>query len=77
MTLLEADLELNRKELNRLVQQEHDFYLLELQKIKGEHSNAMNILVERNNLQAKEISELQVIEKNPILFHCFIFFFTM
>lgn len=61
--MLEADLELNRKELSRLVQQEHDYYVIELQKLKGDHSNTMNILMEKNNIQAKEIAELQVVSQ--------------
>jgi hypothetical protein len=61
LNMLEADLEYNRKELTRLVQQEHDYYVIELQKLKEDHSNAMNIMLERNNMQAKEITELQVI----------------
>jgi len=60
LSLIEEELELNRKEHSRLVQQEHDYYVIELEKMKSEHSAIMNNLIEKNNNQTREISELQV-----------------
>jgi hypothetical protein len=58
--LLENQIELDRKDLERLVQQEQDFYLKEVDRLKAEHSSMMNALLDRNAIQAKKIQNLEV-----------------
>jgi hypothetical protein len=60
--ILEEELQLTRQEKDKLLQEEHDHYLKEIEKLKNEHRLLMINLHEKNAQQTDEILRLQVIQ---------------
>lgn len=54
------ELDITRNEKNRLLQEEHDHYMKEIDRLKADHVALMASLHEKNALQAEEIQKLQV-----------------
>ncbi len=60
VNLLENQIEVDRTEHHRLVKQEHEFYLREVERLKAEHASIMNALLDRNAAQTIKIQNLEV-----------------
>lgn len=59
--LLEQELEIHRAEHRKQVAEERERCDLEISRLKDEHAALMNALLERNVVQAKEITTLQAL----------------
>lgn len=59
--LLEQELEIHRQEHRKQVAEERERCDLEISRLKDEHAALMNALLERNVVQAKEITTLQAL----------------
>lgn len=66
---MENQIEVDRKEHELQLKQEHDFYLKETERLKAEHSSIMNALLDRNAAQAKKIQNLEVSWSIYLSFH--------
>jgi hypothetical protein len=60
VTGLEEELAMNRKERDRLLKEQHDYYAREIEKLKADHLQMMTLANERNQAQQQEIHNLQV-----------------
>jgi hypothetical protein len=67
VAMLEEELDITRKEKNRLLQEEHDHYMKEIERLKSDHLAMIAALNEKNLVQNEEIQKLQVTKLNPSL----------